>query len=308
MLSILVGNQCIARNGISIHSQLTWLMSIHTQKKKAEALLSLHTNGKLLVLPNIWNPIGARILERKKFPAVATASAAVAASLGYADGEKIKRSTLIDIITRIAICVDVPVTVDIESGYGATTSELEESILQVIDSGVVGINIEDSLQEEGALRSTDEQCERIALIRAIGDTKGIPLVINARIDSFLSSALTTKEEKMEDAVLRSASYSKAGADCIYPIGPGDKETLLVLRDRISFPINTLASAAAEPLSVLQEIGINRVSFGPFIFRSCVKKFEGIVDRLGAFESYECFSNETMDSDEVSAYLSPEEER
>ncbi len=277
-------------------------MSIHTQKKKAEALLSLHTNGKLLVLPNIWNPIGARILESKHFPAVATASAAVAASLGYADGEKIKRSTLIDIITRIAQCVDVPVTVDIESGYGATISELEETILQVIESGVVGINIEDSLQEGGALRSVDEQCERIALVRAISDTKGIPLVINARIDSFLSDTLKTKEEKMEDAVLRAASYSKAGADCLYPIGPGDKETLSILRARISSPINVLASAAAEPLSVIQEIGVNRVSFGPFIFRSCVKKFEGIVSRLNAFESYTCFSEETMTSDELSAYL------
>ncbi|MFL0805137.1 MAG: isocitrate lyase/phosphoenolpyruvate mutase family protein [Agarilytica sp.] len=283
-------------------------MNIQTQKKKAEALLSLHTNGKLLVLPNIWNPIGARILESKNFPAVATASAAVAASLGYADGEKIKRSTLIDIITRIAQCVDVPVTVDIESGYGATISALEETILQVIESGVVGINIEDSLQEGGALRSAGEQCERIALVRNIADTKGIPLVINARIDSFLTNSLKTKEEQMEDAVLRAVSYSKAGADCLYPIGPGDKETLLALRGRISSPINALASAAAAPLSVLHEVGINRVSFGPFIFRSCLKKFEGIVSGLNTFESYACFSEETMASDEVSAYLSSVAER
>ncbi len=270
--------------------------------------MSLHTNGKLLVLPNIWNPIGARILERKKFPAVATASAAVAASLGYADGENIKRSTLIDIITRIATSVDVPVTVDIESGYGETTSELEETVLQVITSGVVGINLEDSLQEGGALRSIEAQCERIAAVRDIADQKGVPLVINARVDSFLTNTFGAKEEKLEDAILRAEAYTNAGADCIYPIGPGDKETLLLLKARIAAPLNALASAAAAPLSVLQEIGINRVSFGPFIFRSCVKKFEGIVDRLGAFENYECFSKETMASNEIGAYLLSEREK
>ena len=104
-----------------------------TQKEKAGTLLSLHTSGKLLVLPNIWNPIGARILQAKGFPAVATASAAVSASLGYVDGERINRSTLIDIVTRIARSVDVPVTADIESGYAETTTALKETIHAVIE-------------------------------------------------------------------------------------------------------------------------------------------------------------------------------
>ena len=106
-----------------------------SQKEKARLLLSLHTRGDLLILPNVWNPLGARILQAKVYPAVATASAAVSSSLGYEDGEKIKRSTLIDIIGRIARSVDVPVTADIEAGYGKTVSELEETAREVIDVG-----------------------------------------------------------------------------------------------------------------------------------------------------------------------------
>jgi 2-methylisocitrate lyase-like PEP mutase family enzyme len=107
-------------------------MSKRSQKEKAEALLSLHRDGGLLVLPNIWDPIGARILEAKGYPAVATASAAVSAALGYQDGENINRSTLIDILGRIARSVDVPVTADIETGYGESLSELELTAQQVL--------------------------------------------------------------------------------------------------------------------------------------------------------------------------------
>jgi len=269
------------------------------QRNKADILLSLHTNGRLLILPNIWDPIGARILEAKGYPAIATASAAVSASLGYEDGEKIKLSTLIQIISRIAHSVDTPVTADIESGYAQTISQLEETILQVTDSGVVGINIEDSLQEGGALRSIDKQCERIEKIRDVSAHLGLHLVINARVDSFVSDIYTTKKSKMEEAILRAKAYSDAGADCIYPMGPGDTDTLKELRDRINAPINILATSNATPLSVLQEIGINRVSF---IFRSCLKKFENIVDALHNFKGYECFGENMMSRIEVNNYL------
>jgi 2-methylisocitrate lyase-like PEP mutase family enzyme len=272
------------------------------QRKIAEILLSLHTNGRLLILPNIWNPIGARILEAKGYPAIATASAAVSASLGYEDGERIKRSTLIDILSRIAGSVDIPVTADIETGYADTMSELEETILQVIDSGVVGINIEDSLEEGGALRSVEEQCARIANIREVSSRQGLHLVINARVDCFVSELFPTQQDKMEEAVLRAKAYSEAGADCIYPIGPGDIDSVKQLRDRINSPINILATPDAAPLTVLQNIGINRVSFGPFIFRSCLKKFENIIYALHDLKGYECFGENMMSRVEVNGYL------
>lgn len=282
-------------------------MNRESQEKKAQTFLALHTNDELLILPNIWNPIGARILQAKGYPAVATASEAVSASLGYEDGEKIKPSTLVDVITRIAGSVEIPVTADIEKGFGESISKLEETMLQIIDSGVVGINIEDSIEPDGALRPINEQCERIAAVRKVSEKQGLHLVINARVDSFISGIFQTNEEGIEDAVVRAKAYSEAGADCIYPIGPGDLETVRILRSRIFSPINILATHAATPLRVLQEIGINRVSFGPFIFRSCLKKFADIADKLHSFESYDCFGKEMMSGPDTNAFLRHEDE-
>jgi len=276
-------------------------MSKRSQWEKAEALLSLHRNGGLLVLPNIWDPIGARILEAKGYPAIATASAAVSASLGYQDGEKINRSTLIDILGRIARSVDVPVTADIETGYGESLSELELTAEQVIESGVVGVNIEDGLEKGAGLRSIEEQCRRISTLRQVANRHGAHLVINARVDSFVSPSFVDGQRAMEEAVVRARAYAAAGADCIYPIGPGDEATVRMLRDRIESPINILGGPTAAQLHVLREIGINRVSFGPFVFRSCLRKFVDIVEGLGADGDYASLDN-LMSRDEVSEYL------
>jgi len=281
-------------------------MSKRSQKEKAEALLSLHTDGGLLVLPNIWDPIGARILASKGYPAVATASAAVSASLGYEDGEKINRSTLIDVLGRIARSVDVPVTADIETGYGESLSELELTARQVIESGVVGVNIEDSLGKGAGLRAVDEQCRRISTLRQIADSQGAHLVINARVDSFVAPSFGNGRQAMEEAVMRARAYAEAGADCIYPIGPGDEATVRMLRDRIESPINILGSPTAAPLSVLREIGINRVSFGPFVFRSCLRKFVDIVEGLSADGDYAILGN-PMSREEITEYLRSEHE-
>lgn len=140
-------------------------MSKNSQHKKAKQFLALHKQDKLLVLPNIWNPITARILEAKGFPAAATASAAISSSLGYQDGENIKLSTHLEIIKRIVDSVDIPVTADIESGYATGIRELKDSINKTIDTGVAGINIEDSKDKEGLIRDMNEQSDRIATVR-----------------------------------------------------------------------------------------------------------------------------------------------
>jgi 2-methylisocitrate lyase-like PEP mutase family enzyme len=276
-------------------------VKLRSQKEKAEVLLSLHTNGKLLVLPNVWNPIGARILEKKGFPAVATASAAISASLGYQDGEKIKRATAIDLIGRIARSVDVPVTADIETGYAESLSELEETAQQVVESGAVGVNIEDGLEWEGGLRAIEDQCQRISAFRKFVERCGVHLVINARTDCFVSSSFTSKEEAMEEAVARAKAFAEAGADCFYPIGPGDEATVRLLRDRTKAPINILVSPTAAPLDIMRDIGVNRVSFGPYIFRSCTRKFADIVDGLLTAGDYSSFSD-MMSRAEIGEYL------
>jgi 2-methylisocitrate lyase-like PEP mutase family enzyme len=281
-------------------------MNKPSQKEKAETLLSLHRGAETLVLPNIWDPIGARILAAKGYPAVATASAAVSASLGYQDGEKINRSTLIDLLGRIARSVDVPVTADIETGYGATLSELEQTAERVIEAGVVGVNIEDSLSNGVGLRGVEEQSERIATLRQVANRCGVPLVINARVDSFVSPSFTNNQQAIDETALRAKAYAEAGADCIYPIGPGAEATVRILRERIEYPINILAGPTAAPLSVLREIGINRVSFGPFIFRSCLRKFFEIVEGLRANGDYAGLSN-LVSREEVAKYLLDEHE-
>jgi len=271
-----------------------------SQKSKAETLLALHSGQGILVLPNIWDPIGARILAAKGYPAVATASAAVSASLGYKDGEMINRSTLIEVLTRIADSVDVPVTADIETGYGESLPELGQAIKEVIESGVVGVNIEDR-KKDGNLRTVDEQCQRISTVRQTASSLDVSLVINARVDSFVTSSFTDKRQAMEEAVTRARAYSTAGADCIYPIGPGDEATVRELRNRIDVPINILGSPTAAPLSLLREIGINRVSFGPYVFRACLRKFEEIAEGLLASNDYGSLSN-AMTQAEVAPYL------
>ena len=281
-------------------------MNKPSQKEKAGTLLSLHKGGDMLVLPNIWDPIGARILAAKGYPAVATASAAVSASLGYQDGEKINRSTLMDLLGRVARSVDIPVTADIESGYGETLSELEQTAEQVIEAGVVGVNIEDSLGKGAGLRDVEEQSERIATFRKVATRRGVPLVINGRIDCFVSPSFTNKQQAVEETALRAKSYAKAGADCIYPIGPGDEATVRILRERIEYPINILAGPTAAPLSMLRKIGINRVSFGPFIFRSCLRKFFEIVEGLSANGDYASLGD-LVSREEIAGFLLDEHE-
>jgi 2-methylisocitrate lyase-like PEP mutase family enzyme len=282
-------------------------MKINKQQEKAETFLALHKQGKLLVLPNIWNPIGARILEAKGFKAAATASAAISSSLGYRDGEKIKLSTHLDIVERIVKSVDIPVTADIESGYASNIKSLRDSISKVIDTGVAGINIEDSMDKEGLLRSIEGQCERIATVREVSEESNMHLVINARIDCFLSNASNTKKEIIDEAVKRADAYINAGADCTYPIGVLDLETITALRKKINSPINILGSHRTIPLKTMQDIGVNRVTFGPFLFRSALKKFVNIIEELHDLGKYESFSNDTYSYWEALQFLREEDE-
>jgi 2-methylisocitrate lyase-like PEP mutase family enzyme len=250
-----------------------------SQATKAQALLDLHNNGNLLILPNVWNPIGARILEAKGYSAVATASAAISESLGYGDGEKIKVDTMLDMIARIVRSVNLPVTADFEAGYSDTIEGLQENISRLLDTGAVGLNFEDSFDDSAHLRPIPEQVERIRAVREVAERRGVHLVINARADSFFAEGFSSEEERIEDVVTRLNAYFQAGADSVYPVGRGDKETLKILRKRISAPINVLATAKTASLKELQALGINRVSFGPYIFRSLLAKMSAMQDEI-----------------------------
>lgn len=282
-------------------------MKSGSQKEKAEIFLSFHQSNKILLLPNIWDPIGARILQAKGFPAIATASAAISASLGYKDGEKIRFSTHLEILKRIVDSVEIPVTADIESGYASDVPTLKENINMLLDTGAAGINLEDNAGKEGVLRSIDEQADRISAVRETADRRGIHLVINARTDCFLGKQKQSNSELIDEAIKRSKRYLSAGADCFYPVGVLDLETVKTLRKEIKHPINILGSAQSVPLKTLQEIGINRVSFGPFIFRSVLKMFSDIVDDISNLGTYDSFSQNTLSFDDVQKFLKQENE-
>lgn len=273
-----------------------------SQSEKAQQLLSLHNNGKILILPNVWNPIGARMLESKGYAAVATASAAIAESLGYSDGEQIKLETMLDMVARIVRSVDIPVTADFEAGYSDTLEGLQENISRLLDTGAVGLNFEDSFDDSAHLRPIPEQVERIKAVREAAERRGIHLVINARADSFFADGFSSDEERIEDVVTRLNAYTKAGADCVYPVGRGDKETLKILRARISAPINVLATAKAASLKDLQGLGINRVSFGPYIFRSLLAKMSAMQDEILNMGDYDIVMNGLWTGSDVKKYL------
>ena len=149
-----------------------------SQSLKGDILNQLHHNGKLLVLPNIWDPLGAALLESLGYPAIATASASIAFSNGYPDGEKIPYTDLLTILQKIVRQVKLPVTADIETGYAKDTHTLSENIKKLVDTGIAGINIEDSSQDTDSLNSLEQQCEKIILIKTTAASMGIPVFIS----------------------------------------------------------------------------------------------------------------------------------
>src|SRR5258708_6729689 len=148
-------------------------MNSISQKEKADRFKELHHSGKMLVLPNIWDPLGAMLLESLEYPAVATASASVAFANGYNDGENIPFNDLLVLLKKIVNHFNLPVTADIEKGYADNDFQLQENIKLLIDAGIVGINIEDTNKETNDLQSIETQCHKIRLIKKVSDEMGI---------------------------------------------------------------------------------------------------------------------------------------
>jgi 2-methylisocitrate lyase-like PEP mutase family enzyme len=272
------------------------------QSAKAEIFLALHHDPKLLILPNIWDPLGARILAAQGYPAVATASAAVAYSMAYDDGQQVSFSAMLHVVHAIATSVDVPLTADIERGYAEDVETLTDNLRRVIRAGAVGVNLEDSLHEGGALRAIDAQCERIRAARRAGELEGVPLVINARVDTFLRESTKPLRERVDETLLRATAYLEAGADCIYPIGPGDLETLTGLRERIHAPINVYAHAGTASIGELEAAGISRLSLGPNLLRATYARVRDVGRALLGRQGYEAFTTHAISGEEMNGYI------
>src|SRR6266446_9590763 len=263
-------------------------MDVRIQAEKAERFRKLHGGPNILALPNAWDVASARILEETGYPAIATSSAAVAFSLGYPDGQRVSRDEMLEVVGRIAHSVRVPVTADMESGYGTSVEEMRETAKAVIAAGAIGMNLEDVTgDDESSHVALPLQVEKIRAIRETAKAIGVPFVLNARTDIYL---LPIGEEatRFERTVERLRAYRDAGADCLFAPGVYDRETIAKLVKAVEAPINILANPACLPMAELEKIGVARVSAGSGIMRAAM----GAVQRIGK-EMLEARSCEMM---------------
>ncbi len=278
-------------------------MDRETQREQAERFRRLHDRRQgapMLALPNVWDAASARIIEQAGFPAVATTSGGVAAALGYRDGERMSRQTMLDAIARITRVVRCPVTADFEAGYGDTLAERVASVRELIATGAVGLNIEDSRPGQGGkLVGTAEQVELIAALRALASDLGIPFVINARVDVFLHGS-GAPEERVEQAAERANAYLRAGADCAYPIGWLDAPTIGRLVAAIAGPINIMGGGQGPTLPELAQLGVARVSLASGVMRAALGHLRVIARELLATGSYDALTHDALSGAELGA--------
>jgi 2-methylisocitrate lyase-like PEP mutase family enzyme len=248
------------------------------QARSAERLRGLHHGDGPLTLPNAWDAASARVVEAAGLPAVATSSSAVAAALGYEDGEAAPVAEMLAAAARVARAVRVPVTVDLEAGYGMEPGELVERLLA---TGAVGCNLEDTDFASGGLVPADAQAERLAAVRAAATAAGVPLVINARVDVFLAGRSRPEAELVDAAVERGSRYLEAGADCVYPIFAKDDATIGRLVTEIPGPINVLYRPGAPTPARLAALGVARVSYGGGLSRLVANALRTAVESITA---------------------------
>ncbi|HEY7940852.1 MAG TPA: isocitrate lyase/phosphoenolpyruvate mutase family protein [Candidatus Limnocylindrales bacterium] len=245
----------------------------------AERLRALHVPGRPLILPNAWDVPSARAVEAAGFPAIATSSAAVAEALGFEDGEQAPPDAMFAAAGRIAAAVKGPVTVDAEAGYGLAPGEFVD---RLIEAGVVGCNLEDTDHRAGGVRDAEAQARWLAAVRAAAKAAGVPLVINARVDIHIRE-LGAPETRTPEAIRRGNLYLDAGADCIYPIRVADEPTIKALVAGIGGPVNIYARPEAPSPARLSELGVARVSFGPWIHRLGMREVARLAAAIAAGE-------------------------
>lgn len=225
-----------------------------SQIAKAQAFQQLHHASKILVLLNSWDAASARVFELAGAPAVATTSSGLAAANGYPDGEHITRDRLFDAVRRITRVVNVPLTVDLEAGYGKTASEVSETVRAVIDAGAIGMNIEDATEPPALL------VDKIKGIRELANGIGLPFFVNARTDVYLRR-LGEKDARLDEAIRRIKAYAAAGADGAFVPGVTDSATIRRIAKESPLPLNVLLAPGLAPAPELQALGVARLSIG-----------------------------------------------
>lgn len=240
-----------------------------TQIERANLFASLHVKGDPLIIFNIWDAGSAKAVREAGAKALATGSWSVAAAHGYEDGEKLPFDVVLSNLREIVASVDCPVSLDMEGGYGRTPAQLHETISRAIEAGAIGINFEDQIIDGEGLYPIEEQVARIKAIRRAAAAKGVPFFINARTDVFLINSTHT-DEHLEETIRRAAAYTDAGASGFFAPGLWDAARIEKLCKVCTLPVNIMMLPTGFTPKQLADLGVARVSFGPFPYRQMIK--------------------------------------
>ena len=260
-----------------------------SQHKLAAQFRALHAAGNesILVLPNAWDAMSARLVEAAGAHAIATTSAGVSWALGYPDGHGLTRDAMLEAVRRIVQSVRVPVSADVEGGYGAgTPADVAATVRGVISAGAVGVNFEDSPGRDGAaLLETAVQAERLTAARAAAQSAGVDVFINARIDTYLKK-VGTEDECFAETVRRAKAYTAAGADGVFVPLVSNADTIRRLVSEVGAPLNVIAGPGSPTIAELRALGVARVSVGPGLARSVMAHIRQSAEELLGVGTYE----------------------
>lgn len=269
---------------------------------KARVLRELHGQS-VFVLPNAWDPVSAALVARAGAAAIATTSGGMSWSLGRPDGEGLTRDEMIAAVRRIAAAVNVPVTADIEGGYGSTPRDVAATIRATLAAGAVGVNIEDSRAKDATLLSVADQVQRIQAAREAAASAGVPeFVVNARTDVYLRQ-VGDAAGRLDDVLARADEYAKAGADCLFVPGLLDLDTLRTLTAVSPLPINAMAGPGGPTVAELAACGVRRVSVGTAVAQAAYAVAHRAAKELLDTGTYQALE-QTVSYPELNALFAP----
>jgi 2-methylisocitrate lyase-like PEP mutase family enzyme len=255
------------------------------QRKKAEAFRAMHAGQGAVLLPNVWDVASARIIEEAGFEAIATTSAGIAFAQGFPDGQKIPAEQMITSIAHIVAAVRVPVTADVEAGYGQRPEDAARTARNVVDAGAVGMNFEDATGDaDHPLTALTLQLERIRAIRETAEELRVPIVLNARTDVYLLQ-IGDPSRRYDEAVRRLSAFRDAGADCVFVPGVRDAETIGRFVADLKCPVNILGMPGSPPVPELVRLGVKRISLGSGPMRSSLGFLRGLAEEVKTSGTY-----------------------
>lgn len=271
------------------------------QRTRAERFRALHRPGAPFVLGNAWDVASALVLEEAGFEAVGTSSAGLSAALGYVDAEALALDELLAVVKRMTRALEVPLSVDLESGFGPRPEDVAACVQSALGAGAVGVNLEDVRPGSAELRPLKEAQERIAAARAAAERARIPAVINARTDAFWRN-LGPEEQRLEETLVRLQAFVEAGADSVFVPGVVKPSDIAQLAARAGAPLNVLASKDLPPLPELARLGVARLSLGSAPMRAALTALRRIGEELRGPGTYGLLTEDVLSYAELQALV------